>query len=56
MNMSLCRRAAEGVSPYGGRVWFALVLQPSNRKLIYKIPLLQPAYPRVLQLHFRGGK
>ena len=29
--MSLCRRAAEGVSPYGGRVWFALVLQPNQQ-------------------------
>ena len=38
--MSLCRRAAEGVSPYGGRVWFALVLQPAveDIRFVFKAP------------------
>ena len=49
MNMSLCRRAAEGVSPYGVRVWFARVLQPVHSKIYLQAKRLQPAYPRVLQ-------
>ena len=50
LNMRLYCRAAEGVSPYGGRVWFARVLQRRYELDWCKGSTLQPTNPRVLQL------